>query len=253
MTKAILVGNWKNYPDSSARASKILDSLVKKSSLYKKLSTFIAPPTVYLEHVSKRAKTYAALGVQDISQTLNGTHTGTLTPDILKSFGTRLAIIGHSERRAMGETDATVSAKVAVALKSGITPLVCIGEAVRDHEGNYFEFVSVELQRSLASVTRAADAQKIIIAYEPIWAIGKQATGVVEPADLSQMIIFIKKVLTGMFDRKTAEKIAILYGGSVDEQNAPALAATGVRGFLVGRASLDPKSFASIAEALIKR
>src|SRR6185312_12507826 len=194
-------------------------------------------------------KTYASLAVQDISPAQNGTHTGMLTPDILKSFGTKLAIIGHSERRALGETDALVSEKVSVALKSGIVPLVCVGEAVRDHEGNYFEFVSEQLKHSLASVTRAADAQKIIVAYEPIWAIGKKATGVVEPADLSQMIIFIKKVLTEMFDRKTAEKIAILYGGSVDAQNAPVLAATGTRGFLVGRASLDAKAFAGIAEA----
>jgi triosephosphate isomerase len=146
-----------------------------------------------------------------------------------------------------------VSKKVSVALHSGIIPLVCIGEEIRDSEGNYFEFISQQLKSSLESITQTKDAAKIVIAYEPVWAIGKKATGVVEPADLAQMVIFIKKVLTEMFDRKTAEKIPLLYGGSVDAFNASLLVATGIKGFLVGRASLDAKAFASIAEALVKK
>jgi triosephosphate isomerase len=252
MSKPILVANWKNHPASPEEASSILKGLGKKSAIYKKLFTFIAPPSAYFESVSKRAKSFSSLATQDIFP-LDGTHTGALTVDILKNLGVKLAIIGHSERRALGETSADVSAKVKTVLRAGIIPLVCVGEAERDHEGNYFEFISEELKHSLSSVANRKEAEKLIIAYEPIWAIGAKATGVVEPADLSQMIIFIKKVLTGMFDRKTAEKIPILYGGSVDASNASALSRqTGSRGFLVGRASLDPKKFSAIAEALIK-
>lgn len=253
MSRPILVANWKNYPASSEEASFILKGLAKKSSVYKKLTTFIAPPTTYFESVSKRVKSFASLASQDIPEDINGTHTSVVSPDILKSFGVKLSIIGHSERRALGETDKKVSEKIKVALKSGIIPLVCVGEMVRDHEGNYFEFISEQIRRSLASVSRAVDAEKIVIAYEPIWAIGKKATGVVEPADLAQMVIFIKKVLTEMFDRKTAEKVSILYGGSVDAFNAATLATTSIKGFLVGRASLEAKTFAVIAEALIKK
>jgi len=252
VSRQILVANWKNYPSSAEEASFILKGLAKKSPVYKKLSTFIAPPTTYFESVSKRVKSFASLASQDIPEGINGTHTSVVTPDILKSFGVKLSIVGHSERRALGETDKMVSEKIAVALKSGIIPLVCVGEIARDHEGNYFEFISEELKHSLHGVSKS-EAQKIVIAYEPIWAIGKKATGVVEPADLAQMVIFIKKVLTEMFDRKTAEKVSILYGGSVDAQNASSLSDTGIKGFLVGRASLDAKTFAGIAEALIKK
>lgn len=250
MSKPILVANWKNYPNSSEEAKDILDGLAKKSAVYKKLATFIAPPFTYVEAVAKRIKTYASLGVQDFFP-FDGTYTGAITPSILKNVGVKLSIIGHSERRALGETSAMVSEKVSAALRAGIIPLICVGEAVRDSEGNYFEFISEQLRESLESVKQTKDASKIIVAYEPVWAIGKKATGVVEPADLAQMVIFIKKVLTGMFDRKTAEKISILYGGSVDAFNASSLAGAGVKGFLVGRASLDAKAFAEIAQSLI--
>ncbi len=251
--KLILVGNWKNYPGSLAEAGKLLSSLSKRSLLFKKFSTVIAPPTAYLETASKRVKSLGILGAQDIFFTSEGTYTGAITPEILKSFGVKVAIIGHSERRSLGETNQVVSEKVKTALKAGITPLVCIGENTHDAEGSYFEVLNEQIRSSLEGVRRKEDAQKLIIAYEPVWAIGKRAKDAMQPAELSQMVIYIKKVLTEIFGRQSAEKIPVLYGGSVDLNNAKELIRnTGARGLLVGRASLDPKSFAGIAEVLIK-
>lgn len=250
MNKPILVGNWKNHPDSLVRANAILAGLSKKPSVYKKLSTFIAPPLPYFESTSKRIKGFAQLASQDIFFAAEGTYTGAVTPGILKAFGVKLSIVGHSERRALGETNEVASDKIKCALRSGITPLLCVGERERDPEGEHFEFIREQLRLSLEGVRRKDDAGKLIIAYEPVWAIGKRAKEAIQPTDLAQMVIFIKKVLTDIFGRESAEEIPILYGGAVEPDNARALLETGVSGFLVGHASLDPKSFAEIAHAL---
>jgi triosephosphate isomerase (TIM) len=252
--KLILVGNWKNHPSSLPEATQLLSSLTKKAALYKKLATFIAPPLPYLDTVAKRVRRVGSLASQDIFFAPEGTYTGVVTPDILKSFGVKLALIGHSERRKLGETSQVVAEKVKTALRSGIVPLVCIGEEEHDTEGNYFEFLREELKSSLEGIRRKDDAERLIIAYEPVWAIGRRAKDAMEPKELSQMVIFIKKVLTEIFGRESAEKIPVLYGGSVESANAQSLIREGgVRGFLVGRASLDGRQFASIAEALINK
>jgi triosephosphate isomerase (TIM) len=250
MAKLILVANWKNHPESLKRTNSLLSGLSKKSSLYKKVATFIAPPLPFFESVSKKIKSFGTLASQDIFFTPEGTVTGAVTPDILKSFGVKMAIIGHSERRALGETNEVVLEKIKSAFRTGITPLLCVGERERNVEGEHFEFIEEELKLSLEGVRRKDDAERLIVAYEPIWAIGKTASDAITPDDLSQMVMFIKKVLTDIFDRESAERIPILYGGSVEPDNARALMETGIRGFLVGHASLDPKNFSLIAEAL---
>lgn len=252
MAKQILVANWKNYPDSLVRVGEILDGLVKSSGVYKKVSTFIAPPLPYFESVSKRTKSFSHLASQDIF-IKKGAITGDVEVDILKSFGVRLSIIGHNERRALGETNEIVAEKIKVALKENIIPLLCVGESERDREGEYLEFIRHEIRLSLSGVKKKDSAKKVVIAYEPIWAIGTKAKGAIEPEDLAQMVIFIRKVLTDLYGRETADKISILYGGSVDQNNVSALVQTGISGFLVGRASLDPKKFAEIAKFLIKK
>ncbi|MBX4200409.1 triose-phosphate isomerase [Candidatus Parcubacteria bacterium] len=251
MSKPLLIANWKNHPESLARGTNILQGFSKKQSLFKKTSLFIAPPLPYFETVSKKIKNYATLAAQDIFFTSEGTHTGVVTPEILKSFGVKLSIIGHSERRALGETNEVVAQKVKTSLLSNITPVLCVGETTRDTEGDHFGFLQEQLKLSLEGIRRKDDAERLIIAYEPVWAIGKTAKDAMQPSDLSQMIIFIKKVLTEIFDRESADKIPIIYGGSVEPENAKQLFDTDIRGFLVGHASLDPQSFATIAEAIV--
>ena len=254
MTKPILVANWKNKPASLREASLLLSGLSRRSRLYRQILTFIAPAYTYFESVTKRAEGFSSLASQDISILPEGTHTGSITPDILKSFGVRMAIIGHSERRAMGETNEIISKKIKTALKAGITPLVCVGEIARDSEGEYLEFLRNQIKFSLEGIKRKDEAPKLIIAYEPIWAIGKKAKNAVSPEDLAQMVVFIKRVLVDLFGRDTAERIPIIYGGSVESNNVSKLIEqTNIKGFLVGHASLDTKEFAEIAEALITK
>ena len=254
MPKPILVANWKNHPSSLVEARALLKGLSNRKPLYKKLSLFVAPPLPYFDLVAERVRGYAHLASQDIA-VVTKTTTGAVTPEILKSFGTKLAIIGHSERRALGETSQNVSEKIKIALHANITPLLCVGESSRDQDGDYFEFLREEIELSLAGFDRKIfRTSGIAIAYEPIWAIGQEAEYAIEPNDLAQTVIFIKKVISQLFGRKVAEKVPILYGGSVEPINTRALLhETGIRGFLVGHASLDAENFKKIAEALISK
>lgn len=253
MAKPILIANWKNHPGSLKEAENILSKISRNRRSYEKINLFIAPPHPYLAAVSSRTGSLFKLACQDMPALVKETSTGSVMPDILKSFGVRLSIIGHSEVRAQGETSEIVSQKVATALSAGIAPLVCIGEKERDRDGEQFGFLRDEIGRSLSSL-KDGDAQKLVLAYEPIWAVGKDALGVIEPGDLSQTVIFIKRVLADIFGREMADKIPILYGGSVDSSNTRELVHnTGVRGLLVGRASLDASSLKTIAESLIEK
>ncbi|MDO8728801.1 MAG: triose-phosphate isomerase family protein [bacterium] len=254
MAKPILVANWKNHPNSLSETMVLLREIAKSAKLYKKLSLFVAPPFTYFESVSERLGNFGQLASQNISSLSPGNYTGQVTPDILKSFGTKLSIIGHSERRGFGETSEHIAKKIKTALHCSIIPLVCIGEMSRDPDGEYFEFLRDELKSSLAGLNPKTDISKLMLAYEPVWAIGKHAQDAITPANLSQSVIFIKKVLTDMFNRVVAEHVPILYGGSVEPANiGPLFSETGIKGFLVGHASLNAKSLKAIAESLISK
>lgn len=253
MAKPILVANWKNHPGSIEEAESLLKELLKRRELYKKTSLFIAPPYTYLEEVSNRAKSFGTLASQDISPLVKGSWTGEITPEILKNFGVRLSILGHSERRALGETTEEVREKIKIALRSGITPLICFGEKEHDKDGAHFEFLRDELKGLLSGLSKK-EIGKIALAYEPVWAIGKSAEDSLNPKELSQTVIFIRKILSDLFGRSVAESTPILYGGSVEPTNAEALLKEGgVRGFLVGHASLKAKSFEAIARAILSK
>ncbi len=249
MVKPIIVANWKNHPNSSPEARDLLKELAKKKALFARTALFIAPPAPYLELV---AKSFAKLASQDLFPVEKGSHTGTVSIHMLKSFGVKLSIIGHSERRAMGETSVDASAKIKAALKAGITPLLCVGELVRDAEGEHFAFLQEEIKASLAGLSKK-EVEKILIAYEPVWAIGKGAKDAIDPGELSQTLLFIRKVLADIFGREAAGKVVLLYGGSVEPRNAKALLESGARGFLVGHASLEAKSFTGIVDAIFNK
>lgn len=252
MAKIILVANWKNHPTSLFEAKSLLKELGKAKDTYKKLRLFIAPPLPYVEEVRLRSKSFSNLASQDFPLVTSGSRTGLVTPDILKSFGIKAAIIGHSELRVLGETNKMVALKLKTALTSGISPFICVGEKSRDQDGEHFNFLRHELKLSLSTLSRRSDLSKLAIVYEPVWAIGKKAKDAAGPEELTQTIIFIRKVLADIFGREKALKIPILYGGSVEPTNAKALLAkTGVRGFLVGHVSLDVSAFKEIARSLV--
>ncbi len=252
MAKSILVANWKNYPVSLAEAKTLLKGYAKKKDLYKKTRLFIAPPFTYFESVADKVKTFGSLASQDFFAK-PGTFTGTVSADTLKSFGTKLAIVGHSERRSLGETAAEAGEKARAAFKAGLTPLICFGEKSRDADGEHFRFLQEELKTLLSGFSKK-DVGACMLAYEPLWAIGAKSKGAIDPTELSQTILFIKKALADLFGRAAAEKVAILYGGSVDHTNAGLLLRnSGAHGLLVGRASLNPQSFEGIVRSITEK
>jgi len=224
---------------------------IRKSIIRRKLhaTVSIAPPNIYLSELESLSPSERIeLCAQDAYFEKSGTHTGEVSPWLLKSVGVTSVIIGHSERRAMGETDEIVLHKMEATLAAGLTAIVCVGETMRDSHGHYFTVVEKQLRSFLSKVPRKRLGQ-LVIAYEPIWAIskgdGKGKTATAE--DAQEMKLFIQKTIADVCTRKAIEKVRIIYGGSVNAKNAEELLVKGeVDGFLVGGASLKATEFKSI-------
>ncbi len=241
----LIVGNWKLNPQSLVEATALVSAVAKYQKKAEAPYVAIAPSFVHLTEVKKKLGTSTvALGAQDISTEPLGAFTGEISGAQLRNLGVEYVIIGHSERRAMGETDAQVATKTAQALKNKLTPIVCVGETTRDPQGTFFSLIETQL-RSLTKDLKPLDVKRVVIAYEPIWAIGTGKTATRE--DVKEMQLFIYSVLAKIYDRKTADSIRLLYGGSVKPQNAAEIQANGgMNGFLVGGASLKATDFSEI-------
>lgn len=246
--KKLVVGNWKLYISSLTEGKKLLRAIDKSFPRGVKSTVVVCPPVALA--VALRASyggRRIAFGTQDASFEVEGSHTGEISPRHLKESGIEYVILGHMERRAMGETDEIVSKKVAAALSAKLTPIVCVGEPKRDSEGHFFEYLKKNVTDSLARVA-PSDAKKIIVAYDPLWAIGNAEAPA--PSIVREAALFIRKTLAHMWGRKAADAVRIIYGGSVDAANAEDLAkSAGVQGVLPGRASVDPAAFSEIIKA----
>ena len=242
---SLVIGNWKMNPNSLPEAVKLVEGIVKKYKTQESVRVAIAPPTLYISDVSKKIGNKAiALAAQNISFEAMGAFTGEHSALQLRDAKVEYVIIGHSERRAMGETDAEVQKKVHIALKNKLTPVVCVGERERDTQGTFFTFVESQV-KALAAILSATDIKKIVIAYEPIWAIGTGVTAT--PSDVKEMQLFLFTTLTKLYDKATASKVTLLYGGSVKADNALSLHQEGgMNGFLIGGASLKAEDFLHI-------
>lgn len=215
----------------------------------KKASVIICPPSPFLGALSSKDKKIF-LGAQDVSDLEKGSYTGEVGASMLKSLGVSYAIIGHSERRRRGETNEFVSKKISQALKLKLCPIVCIGEQVRDKEGNFFNDMREMIEASLLNVSKR-QIKDVVLAYEPVWAIGAESNGVMETSLIQETVIFIKKVLMTKYGNNLAHKVRILYGGSVDHKNAKnILLEGGVSGLLIGRASLDAKTISGVIKSI---
>lgn len=245
---ALVIGNWKLNPQTLDEAIALAGAIAKKRKKTGSTTVAVAPSFVYMTEVKKKlGKSPLFLAAQDIATEPMGAFTGEVSGMQLRNLGTEYVIIGHSERRAMGETDEMVQKKIAMALKNKLTPVVCIGERERDAQATFFSFVEAQL-RSLAKGLDAATIKKVVIAYEPIWAIGTGNTATA--ADVKEMQLFLLTVLTKLYDRTVAGKVTILYGGSVKAENAHELHTEGgMNGFLVGGASLKADDFLTIINA----
>lgn len=243
--KKIIIGNWKMNPLSAKEAAKIFIPIKKTAGRLKKTETIVCPPFIYLKNFSEQ-KGKCLIGAQDVFWKDNGSFTGEISPLMLKSLPVSHVIIGHSERRALGENNEVVSKKISAAISAGLKMILCVGEKERPDEASHLNFVANQVKESLKGVS-AKSAGNIIIAYEPVWAIGDGSKGPASPEDALEMSIFIKKVLTEIFGKKKADAVPILYGGSVDPGNAREFLEKGAMdGLLVGRESLNPKGFSDI-------
>ncbi len=244
----LIIGNWKMNPQSTSLASKLGVELKKKVGGIKGVDIVIAPPAVYLDTLSRArgSRPLFMLGAQNVHHEKLGAYTGEVSLPMLMNLGVTHIILGHSERRRDGETDEMVQKKLGAAVKAGAIGVVCVGESERDSGGHYLSLVESQIRRALAGLSKAKLGQ-VVIAYEPVWAIGKTASEAATPRDVGEMMLYVKKVLAPL----GAEKAVVLYGGSVEGANAKALMKEGgVGGFLVGHASADAKQFAALVTAV---
>ncbi len=245
----LIVANWKAYVEELAKAKKIL-IVSKKLARETKNNIVLAPPTPFLGALAVRNKSKVAFAAQDISVTTGGAKTGEATAQAYAAVGATYAIVGHSERRMMGDTDAIIAEKLAHALAQGLIPILCVGENERDGEGRYLSAIREELTRAIEPLAPKERA-KIIIAYEPLWAIGKTAALAIQSNDLTEMALYIRKVLAELIPGKSSAHSLVLYGGSVEPGNIRNLAtSSGVDGFLIGHASVDPHVFTLLVKQL---
>ncbi len=241
--KKLIVGNWKMNPQRVEDAKKIVGEVKKGIRNVKKTQVVLCPPFVYLSSVSSSFKAPLFLGAQDAFYETLGSFTGEVSYTMLQQFKTEFVIVGHSERRKMGEKDEDVNKKVRAVVSCGMTAITCVGESDRDHGGEYLHFIRKQITDALNGVPKKSLSQ-VVVAYEPIWAIGAKES--MTPRDLHETSIFIKKVLVDLFGTLAGD-VRIIYGGAVDRTNADRLVKEGnVSGLLIGRESLKPKEFAEI-------
>ena len=246
----MVVANWKmnkKYIDGLILANTIIAGLEKFNE---PVEVVICPPFIHIQTVHNMLKENLRLhvGAQNCHQLENGAFTGEVSAGMIKSVGAEYVILGHSERRMyQNESAQLISDKLKTAIKNGINPIFCCGEDLNTREsGKHFEFVQEQIETSLFGLT-IEEFSKIIIAYEPIWAIG---TGVVANPDQAQeMHQFIRSIISSKFGNEVADKTVILYGGSCNASNSKALfAQPDIDGALVGSASLNAVDFLEIVK-----
>ena len=248
MRKNIVAGNWKmnNTLQEGLNLSKELQQVLDGKEI--NCEVVICTPFIHLTSIAGKITT-VGLGAQNCADKVSGAFTGEVSAAMIASTGAKYVIIGHSERRAYyGETNAILKEKVILAIENNLTPIFCIGEVLAEREaGKQNEVVETQIRESLFHFS-ADDFSKIVLAYEPVWAIG---TGVTATSDQAQeMHAFIRNILSGKYGSEVANDISILYGGSCNASNAKELFANpDVDGGLIGGASLSVDKFLPIVEA----
>ncbi len=245
MRKPIIAGNWKmNMTPAEAE-----DLIVALLPLVKdaKCDVVVCPPYIDIPSVAKLLQgSNIHLGCQSIHWAEKGAFTGEISANMLKAFGVEYAIVGHSERRQyFGETDETVNQRTKAAIAAGITPIICVGESLEQRESGVTDtIVSKQTVAALAGIDKA-DVEALVVAYEPIWAIGTGKTATSEDANTT--IGVIRNAIAGVYGKETADKVRIQYGGSMNPKNATELMAMPeIDGGLIGGASLKPEDFSKV-------
>lgn len=251
MRKKIVAGNWKmnkTFSEAEDLLFGIADQL--SQSRPENVEIVVFPPALYLELANDVAsENNFSFGVQNVSEHESGAYTGEISAEMVQSMGAAYVILGHSERRQyFGENDANIAKKIDLVLRHELIPVYCCGELLDEREAdNHFAVVERQLKEALFGLS-AEDFASVVIAYEPVWAIGTGRTA--SPEQAQEMHAFIRKTIAGKFGQEAANEVSILYGGSCNAKNAAELFANpDVDGGLIGGASLKAEDFIKIANS----
>ncbi|RZK40150.1 MAG: triose-phosphate isomerase [Pedobacter sp.] len=251
MRKKIVAGNWKMNMDYSEGIS-IFSEIVNMVRDEKKGDqiAIICAPYIHLNSLAQLSSGIVKIGAQNCHQNESGAYTGEISAKMVKSTGCEYVIIGHSERRQyFAETDALLSEKTAIALKNNLTPIFCVGETLDErNNGSYFQVLKSQLENGIFTLS-AEDFAKVVLAYEPVWAIGTGLTATPEQAQ--DIHAFIRSEIEAKYGWQLADDTTILYGGSCNAKNAPELfSQKDIDGGLIGGAALKSRDFTDIIKAL---
>jgi len=248
MRKPIIAGNWKMHM-TTQEAVFLVEYLKRALAAEEEVEAVVCPPFTALFSVREVLKgTKVKLGAQNMFWELKGAYTGEISPGMLLDLGCEYVILGHSERREYFlETNEMVNKKAKAALAHGLKPIVCVGETLAQREANQTETVLREQVTQSLDQIPLGHLESLVVAYEPVWAIGTGKTAT--PEDANQVIKFIRSVIGEMYGQEKAETIRIQYGGSVKPENiAELMTQSDIDGALVGGASLEPASFTKIVQ-----
>ncbi|WP_396194894.1 triose-phosphate isomerase [Flavobacterium sp.] len=250
MRQKIVAGNWKMNKNAE-ETEDLLNDLIDKLPQDSEAQIIVAPTFINLASAVDHLEfTNIAVAAQNMHQNENGAYTGEISADMLKSIGVNIVILGHSERRAyFHETDTILAQKVTTALKHDMTVIFCFGEELKDRQNNqHFNVVENQLRDGLFHLENS-DWEKIVLAYEPVWAIGTGETA--SPEQAQEMHEFIRETIRKRFGSNVAEEVSILYGGSVKPENAKEIfSKPDVDGGLIGGAALKASDFAAIVNGI---
>jgi triosephosphate isomerase (TIM) len=246
MRRPLMAGNWKMHTTAET-ARQLAAAVAEHCRQLTDRDVLLAPPCTVLTEVAQvTASTGIIVGAQNVCWEEQGAFTGEISPPMIRDAGGSAAIVGHSERRQLfGETDELVNKRVRGGLKHGLTVILCVGETLAEREGGKtFSVLEQQVRQGLSGVN-AAEMERLVIAYEPVWAIGTGKTASKEQAQEAHA--YIRSLAAAMFEKKIADDLRILYGGSVKPTNVDELMAQpDIDGALVGGAALDAESFGRI-------
>ncbi len=252
--KKLIIANWKMNPTTAKEAVRIMTAIARRGVVFSRVELVVCPPFVFFPEVRENiVRIHGFLGAQNISDAGSGLHTGEVSAHMARSAGASHVILGHSERRAMGETDEIIHEKLIQALRAQLKPIVAIGESERSDDAH--RVLDLQIRAILGNIPRNK-ARSIIFAYEPHWAISKGIHDIGgspdSPESAHEKMIYMRRVLAGLYGHLFARNARIIYGGSVRAKNIRSflIGDTSFDGALVGGVSVDPEEFSKLVQAL---
>ena len=252
MSSKIIIANWKMNPASAQAAKEIITEINKESKHFGDVNLVVCPPFVYLNEVASVIfnSKKIVLGAQDVFVGEGVSHTGEVGIKLLKKAGVEYVLVGHSERRELLDTDQIVKEKMIASMKGGLKVVLCVGEKERSEHGDHYHEVKRQIENAIIKLPKKL-IKNLIIAYEPVWAVGRTESEAIKPDQLHEISIFIKRLVSDILGPKEVDKIKILYGGSVTKNNSKEIIDGGkVDGLLVGRESLKIDNFIKLIKEI---